>query len=141
MKIFSFNFNKRLNSKLIINFILLLCTCLVLVFFYFACCKIFDFNYQRVLDNDTNKIGSVNKYNYSTILKDVHENLDNYIGESFSFTGYVYRVPDILNNQFILARNMIISSDFKTVVVGFLCECEDASNFSDNTWVSISRYY
>ena len=33
---------------------------------------------------------------------------------------------------------MVISSDFQTVVVGFLCECEEAKNFKDNTWVEIT---
>lgn len=32
---------------------------------------------------------------------------------------------------------MIISSDFQSVVVGFLCHYKDASNFDDNTWVEI----
>lgn len=136
MKFFHFDFNKNYN-KLFLNSILIICTCIVLVFFYFACSKIFDFKYQRVLDN-SNKIGVINNYNYSTILKDVHENLDNYMGESFSYSGYIYRVPDINENQFILARDMIVSSDFKTVVIGFLCEYDSASNFADNTWVSIS---
>ena len=33
---------------------------------------------------------------------------------------------------------MIVSSDFKTVVVGFLCEYKDAKNFNDNTWVELT---
>ena len=28
---------------------------------------------------------------------------------------------DFNNEQFVLARDMIVSSDFQTVVVGFLC--------------------
>ena len=33
---------------------------------------------------------------------------------------------------------MVISSDFQTVVVGFLCEYNKAKEFSDNSWVEIT---
>lgn len=33
---------------------------------------------------------------------------------------------------------MVINSNFQTVVVGFLCELDDAKNFNDNTWVTIT---
>lgn len=33
---------------------------------------------------------------------------------------------------------MIISSDFQTVVVGFLCHSTIANNFQDNTWVEMT---
>ena len=32
---------------------------------------------------------------------------------------------------------MIVSSDFQTVVVGFLCECNDASSYANNEWVEL----
>ena len=47
-------------------------------------------------------------------------------------------IYDFSDNQFVLARNMIISSDFNYVVVGFLCECENAKNFEDGTWVNLT---
>ena len=67
-----------------------------------------------------------------------HENIDNYVGVKISFTGYVYRVSDLNENQFILARNMIISSDFQSVIVGFLCESENAKEFENETWVELT---
>ena len=33
---------------------------------------------------------------------------------------------------------MIVSSDNQTLVVGFLCDYKNASEFSDNTWVEIT---
>lgn len=33
---------------------------------------------------------------------------------------------------------MVVSSDFQTLVVGFLCSSEKASNFKDGTWVNIT---
>ncbi len=32
---------------------------------------------------------------------------------------------------------MIISSDFQTVVVGFLCSSTETSNFAENDWIEI----
>lgn len=82
-----------------------------------------------------NKIGAKN---YTNILKTVHDNIDNYVGMKINFTGYVYRVYDLKDNQFILARDMIVSSDFKGVVVGFLCEYDKAKDFEDGTWIEIN---
>lgn len=44
--------------------------------------------------------------NYTNILKQVHENLDTYLGQKICYTGYVYRVDDLPEDQFILARDM-----------------------------------
>ena len=85
-----------------------------------------------------NEISKISASNYTNILKSTHENIDNYIGVKINFTGYVYRVLDLEENQFVLARDMVISSDFQTVIVGFLCEYKDAKNFKDNTWVEIT---
>lgn len=85
-----------------------------------------------------NSISKISPNNYTNVLKTVHENIDSYVGKKINFTGYVYRVLDLQDNQFILARDMIINSNFQTVVVGFLCESDIAKNFKDNTWVEIT---
>lgn len=84
------------------------------------------------------KIANIQANNYTNILKTVHDNLDEYLGQKISFTGYVYRVYDFTDTQFVLARNMVVSSDNQTVVVGFLCDYKNASEFTDNTWVNIT---
>lgn len=85
-----------------------------------------------------NAISKLTASNYTNILKTVHENIDSYVGLKINFTGYVYRVLDLKENQFILARDMIISSDFQSVIVGFLSEAENAKDFQDNCWVEIT---
>ena len=70
-------------------------------------------------------------------MQSVHNELNSYIGQTIKFTGYVYRLYDFNEEQFVLARDMIISSDFQTVVVGFLCHSKNVSKFTDNTWVEI----
>lgn len=85
-----------------------------------------------------NGVSQISTKNYTNILKTVHENIDSYIGKKINFTGYVYRVLDLQDNQFVLARDMIVSSNSQTVVVGFLCECDTAKDFSDNSWIEIT---
>ena len=80
----------------------------------------------------------ISNSNYTNVLKSVHENIDKYIGKEVNFSGYVYRVFDLKENQFILARNMVIDSNFQTLVVGFLCECDNAKELENNTWIHIS---
>ena len=65
-------------------------------------------------------------------------NIDNYIGQKLNFTGYIYRVTDLSDTQFILARNMVISSDYQYLVVGFLCDCVNAKDFENDSWVNVT---
>ncbi len=84
------------------------------------------------------KMAKLSTNNYTNVLKTVHEHIDDYVGIQINFTGYIYRVLDLNENQFVLARNMIISSDFQSVVVGFLCEVNNAKDFEDGTWVELT---
>lgn len=83
-------------------------------------------------------VSQISPKNYTNILKTVHENIDSYVGKKICFTGYVYRVLDLQDNQFVLARDMIVSSNSQSVVVGFLCEYDNAKDFADNSWVQVT---
>lgn len=85
-----------------------------------------------------NNIFKIEPKNYSNILKAVHDNIDNYVGIKINFTGFVYRIYDFKDNQFVLARDMIISSDYKSVIIGFLCEYDKAKKIEDGTWIEIT---
>ena len=124
------NGNKLFKIFFICMFIILLTILSIVIFKIFSGSK----NIGKI----TNKVNTIESSNYTNVLKAVHENIDNYVGVEISFTGYVYRVLDLKDNQFVLARDMIISSDFQSVIVGFLCEYEKANEFDDNTWVEIT---
>lgn len=136
-----FVFNVKVNgNKLFKTFLI----CSILLLLIIVCIIIFRvINGARNSHNNStclpkNKVNTISTGNYSNVLKAVHDNIDNYVGVQINFTGYVYRVLDLKENQFVLARDMIISSDFQSVIVGFLCEYEKANEFSDNTWVEIT---
>lgn len=86
----------------------------------------------------SNEIAHLTDENYTNILKQVHENLDTYIGQKISYTGYVYRVPGLQENEFILARDMQLENSNQTVIVGFLCTAPNAITFDTYSWIKIT---
>ena len=128
--------NVKLNSSIvkkigIISIVIVIAIVFILVGFRFYKAA----SVVRVKDEFDNSNLEVNSNNYTNILKDSHENISKYVGKKIKFTGFVYRLYDFNENQFVLGREMVISSDNHGVVVGFLSECKEARNFKDGTWV------
>ncbi len=86
----------------------------------------------------SSEIAYLTDENYTNILKQVHENLETYVGQKICYTGYVYRVADLPENQFVLARDMSLEPTNQTVVVGFLCSLNNASDFDTYSWVKVT---
>ena len=86
----------------------------------------------------TSNVIEITPENYTQTLVDVYSNLNSYVGKSFNFTGYVYRLTDFKDSQFVLARDMLINSDSQSVVVGFLCNYKDTNKLKDKQWVNIT---
>lgn len=133
-----FIYNLKLNGstlfKILISIIVFIVICLCGVVAY----KIYVASTNNLNDNiKINEITELTNKNYATILQAVHDDVDSYVGQKIKFSGFVYRVYDLNKEQFILGRNMIISSDFQTVVVGFLCHYKDAIKFKDSMWIEL----
>lgn len=135
-----FIYNISLNRKKYFKIFCILVVILLIIMFCVGVYKICSKSaYFKLSDSVKNSdVVDIAPNNYTNILKAVHEDLDSYIGTKIHFTGYVYRVLDIKENEFILARNMIISSDYQAVVVGFLSSSEIAKDFSNDTWVEVT---
>ncbi len=140
MFIFNFKLNKSNIAKIVISILAIICVILCIIAIVRMLTKISKD--KTIINSDclpSNEIATLNETNYTNILKMVHDNLSNYIGQQISFTGYVYRVPNIKENEFILARDMYIDSKhLQSVVVGFLCFCDNAKDFEDGEWVKIT---
>ena len=136
-----FVFNLKVNGKKLFKTFITISVLLLIVIVLIVIFRIFN-GAKNSSKNNTclpkNNINTISTSNYTNVLKAVHENIYDYVGVNISFTGYVYRVLDLNENQFVLARDMIISSDFQSVIVGFLCECDTAKEYADNTWVEIT---
>lgn len=113
-----FVYNFKVNGNLLFKAILIFIIIVSLIILCFAVCNIYD-NTKFKLDDsiETNNIGNINSDQYINILKEVYNNIDTYVGQSINFTGYVYRLSDMKENEFVLARDMLINSDSQSVVV------------------------
>lgn len=134
-----FVYNVKVNGSKIFKVFF---TCVVILIIFITCIAIYRIfsgaNTNSISCLPKGKIYNIEPKNYTNILKSVHDNIDNYIGVQIHFTGYVYRISDLSNTQFVLARDMVISSDFQSVVVGFLCDYEKAIDFPSEMWVEIT---
>ena len=135
-----FVFNLSLNKNKIAKIILIISCILVLGILISACMKIFNKNSTFSINDrmETSNIVQLNTTNYTNTLKTVHENLNSYVGQTINVSGYIYRLYDFKDTEFVIARDMVVSSDFKTLVVGFLCNYKNLSDFDENTWVNIT---
>lgn len=132
-----FVWNVKLNGKKLVKIILVIIAIAITIYFAISTYMIYS-NSFKVKDeiNNTNVI-NISTNNYTNILKSVHDDIDSFICKEICFSGYVYRLLDFKETEFVLARDMIISSNMQTLIVGFLCDCKNAQNFADNSWVEI----
>ena len=103
-------------------------TCLKIIFVILIC--FFILLFSNLFDSTVNMTSE----NYTTILKEYHDTPYKYEGQKIKTSGYIFRNKDFTNNQFVIARDMLISED-ETQIVGFLCESINASKFLNNEWV------
>lgn len=138
-----FVFNLKINEKKCFKIFFVIVVIFVVLIFAYSSLKIFNSVKKEsenfvVTDNIPNdEYPIINSRNYTNILKAVHDNLNEYIGDKLCFTGYIYRISGFKDNQFVLARNMIINNESQSVVVGFLCEYQNAREFKDGEWVTV----
>lgn len=131
-------YNIKINGSKVFKIIISIITIIVICLFIFAVWKIFRMAKNEGATNTPNDVSVIQSDNYTNVLKSVHEDLNSYVGKKVSFSGYVYRVYDFEETEFVLARDMVVSSDLQTVVVGFLCDCKNAQDFQNGTWLNIT---
>lgn len=130
--------NVKINKKKLSKLVILITILLALAVTSFAIYKIFFGSDNVKISNEIQSAQEIKACDYTNFLKDCHENINNYVGKSFTLVGYVYRMPDFNDSQFVLSRTMIITEANSAVVVGILSECNDANNFEDGDWVTVT---
>lgn len=142
-----FLYNLKINGNRLIKFMFIVMLIIILIIFSIGIYNVIfkktepqESNILTLTDTiKTNEIFEITPSNYTDILQTVTNNLDSYIGCKIHFTGYVYRLIDFTENQFVLARDMLIDKNTsQSLVVGFLCYYDKAYEFEDNTWVDIT---
>ena len=78
----------------------------------------------------------ISEKNFTNMLKQIHENIDDNIGKTVTISGFVFTMPDFKDTYFVCGRNMILSGNEK--VVGFLCNFDNASDLLESEWVEVT---
>ena len=97
-----------LNLKLDIKKILIACLSISLI----SAMAIEYFASQSVESRSTMKNSDKYDYiltddNYLSILKTVHENIDENVGKTVKITGFIFRMPDFDENTFVVGKNIV----------------------------------
>ena len=129
--------NIKLNGKKLTKIVLVIVAIAITIYFAISAYLIYTNSFKVKDESTSTNVISISTNNYTNILKSVHDDIDSYVGKEICFSGYVYRLLDFKETEFVLARDMIISSDMQTLIVGFLCDCKNAQSFADNSWVEI----
>lgn len=58
----------------------------------------------------------MNSENYTTILKNAHENIAEFIGKDITTSGYIFRSNNFNKDQFVIARDMLINESEASIV-------------------------
>ena len=141
MFIFNFKVNGNKFAKIMCGIMILIILVILGVGVYniFLKDKISENSVIKVSYNvNPDEIFEINTLNYTNILKAANENIDDYVGCKVHLTGYVYRLIDFNDNQFVVARDMVISQDKQSLVVGFLSNYDKAKNYEDDTWIDVT---
>jgi len=136
-----FIYNIKINGGIALKLIIVVLSIFMLIVFGISVYRIFFISGKFEVNDrlSANEITEIQPENYTNILKVVHDDLDSYVGMKIKFTGYVYRILDFKENQFVLARDMLINEEqTQSVVVGLLNEYKDAKNFKDGEWVEVT---
>ena len=133
-----FVYNVKFNKKGLVKILFIIVAIAVTIYFAVSAYKIYSNSFKVKDEINETKTMYLTAENYTNILKAVHEDIDSYVGKKICFTGYVYRLLDFKDSEFVLARDMIISSDMQTLIVGFLCDCKCANDFPNESWIEIT---
>lgn len=133
-----FVYNVKFNGKRFVKILFVIIAIIITIYFAISAYKIYSNSFKVKDEIKESNTMYLTAENYTNILKAVHDDVGSYIGRNICFTGYVYRTIDFKESEFVLARDMIISSDMQTLIVGFLCNSKNAKDFVDDSWVEIT---
>ena len=130
--------NVKVNGNKLFKLFFLVVAIIIFVLFAIAVYKVFCGNTTVNDEIPIPEIANLSAQNYTNVLKTVHENPNQYIGQKIHFIGYVHREIDFSEEEFVLARDMVINKENDTVIVGFLCKNKNAIKYKDHAWVEIT---
>ncbi|WP_271814104.1 TIGR03943 family putative permease subunit [Clostridium beijerinckii] len=92
---------------------------------------------DKIQLNIVNNIIEVNINNFVSSLDEILGNPKKYEGKEIEISGFVYRDKDLKENQFIIARFMMVCCAADLQVAGIECSSSDSGSYDNGTWVKI----
>ena len=120
-------FNIRISYSKILSIIIIIIACIFVLLAFIGF-------FKQVLSSNSIEITNEN---YANILTDSYDNIEKYLGKNISVVGYVFRLPDFGNNEFVIARDMLVDNNHSQVI-GFLCNYNKISQYETNSWIKIN---
>lgn len=118
-----FLYNLKLNGKKIVKITFISILTIVLIILFIGIYNIFIKKDETISlpENDeiinltdkikTGDVFEITEKNYTNVLDAVTKDVDSYIGLKIHFIGYVYRLIDFDEDEFVLARDMIVNQN------------------------------
>jgi len=79
----------------------------------------------------------VDDLHFVTWLYDLYYNYKKYIGRDFQITGFVFRTDDYAENEFAIARLVMVCCTADMQIAGIMCKGEGSIELEKDTWVQI----
>ena len=130
-----FIYNLKFNKKFILK--IFICLSVIIIFSIIIFSIYINFFKNNSNSMNSNQILELNETNYTNILQSANEDIDSYIGIEVRVTGYIYRLLDFDENEFVIARDMKLENNSTSLIVGFLCNYKNAKDYADGTWVEV----
>ena len=118
-----FLYNLKLNGKKIVKITFISILIIVLIILFIGIYNIFIKKDETISlpENDeiinltdkikTGDVFEITEKNYTNVLDAVTKDVDSYLGLKIHFIGYVYRLIDFDEDEFVLARDMIVNQN------------------------------
>lgn len=97
-----------------------------------------DEEYEQKMDGLNDNVIQMNEDIYASYYQEIQTNHSKYVGKTIQIKGFVYKEEGLDSNQLVVARFLITHCVADARVIGLLSESNQASNFSENTWVEVT---
>lgn len=80
----------------------------------------------------------VNANNFLSSIGDITNNINKYQGRSIKISGFIYRNSMLKNNQFVIARMLMVCCAADASPVGLLVSCNESEFLEERGWYTVS---
>ena len=85
-----------------------------------------------------NEVYEIDSAIYASVIEDMENQLDRYLGKSVGIEGAVFRLDHFPANEFIVARMLVTCCITDALLTGILVRSEDAHLYVTDSWVRVT---